>query len=152
MKYKNLYFFLFCILLGVMLGNFMLKQYKSDGHSKPVNKTIETVYFFEHGVYSSDEEMKEKTISVPYYIYREDSGKYYVYVGMTANVNNKEKLTNYFNGLGYSTNIKEYTVHSEAFLEVLSQYDMMLEQTDGDTISAIQSQVLGKYEELVVRD
>lgn len=152
MKYKNLYFFLFCILLGFMLGNFMLKQYKTVGETEPVSKTVDTVYFFEHGIYTSQEEMKEKTVSIPYYIYREDAGKYYVYVGMTANEKNKEKLTKYFNGLGYATNVKEYIVHSEAFLEVLSQYDLMLEQTDGDTIAAIESQVLGKYEELVTND
>lgn len=152
MKYKNLYFLLFCTLIGVILGNFMLKQYRIDKVDEPVNKSVSMVYFFEYGTYSSEEEMKEKTMTIPYYIYREDDGKYYVYVGMTANDNNKEKLMNYFNNLGYSTIIKEYTVHSEAFLEVLAQYDIMLEQTEGDTISAIESQVLGKYEELVVSD
>ncbi len=38
------------------------------------------------------------------------------------------------------------------FLEVLAQYDLMLKESTGDTIGSIESQVLGKYEELVIRD
>lgn len=152
MRFKNIYFFIFCVAIGVYLGNFMLSQYKKTEDTKTVNQTVQTVYFFEQGVYGSKEEMENNTSSISYYIYSEESGKYYVYIGMTAKEENKEKLNAYFKELGYTVAIKEYDIYSEAFLEILAQYDLMLEKTEGDTIGAIESQVLGKYEELVIRD
>lgn len=152
MRFKNVYFFIFCIAIGVYLGNFMLSQYKKTDDTASADKKIQTVYFFEQGVYSSKEEMEKNTSSISYYIYNEQNGKYYVYIGMTAKEANKEKLNNYFKGLGYAVTIKTYDIYNEAFLEILMQYDLMLEQTEGDTIGAIESQVLGKYEELVIRD
>lgn len=153
MKLKGLYPFIFCILLGGLMGKFMLDQYEMNEKEISVALTSNTVYFIQQGVYSSKESMEENINNVSYYVYNESDGKYYAYIGMTLKSENTEKLKNYFKSLGYDTYVKEFTVNDASFLEVLQQYDLMLENTeDGNTISAICSQVLGKYEELVLSD
>ncbi len=135
------------------MGKFMLDQYAMSEKDATASLTSDTVYFIQQGVYSSKESMEESVTNIAYYIYSEQDGKYYVYVGMTLKSENAEKLKSYFNGLGYDIYIKEFMISNESFLEVLQQYDLMLENTeDTNTISAICSQVLGKYEELVLSD
>ena len=135
------------------MGKFMLDQYETNEKEISVALTSNTVYFIQQGVYSSKESMEDNINNVSYYIYNESDGKYYAYIGMTLKSENAEKLKSYFKNLGYDTYVKEFVINNASFLEVLQQYDMMLENTDdGNTISAICSQVLGKYEELVLSD
>lgn len=153
MKNKNLYLTLLCLVLGILMGKFMLDQYSLKEEEVKVAKTNNTVYFIEAGIYSSKEEMEEKITNVEHYIYREEDGKYYSYVGMTLKSGNIDKLKEYFKNIGYEINVREFTLDEIAFLEVLQQYDLMLEGTDdANTISAICSQVLSKYEEIVLSD
>lgn len=153
MKIKGLYPLIFCILLGGLMGKFMLDQYETNEKEISVALTSNTVYFIQQGVYSSKESMEENINNVSYYIYNESDGQYYAYIGMTLKTENTEKLKNYFKGIGYDTYVREFTINNASFLEVLQQYDLMLENTDdSNTISAICSQVLGKYEELVLSD
>ncbi len=153
MKLKGLYPIILCIVVGGLMGKFMLDQYAMSEKDATASLTSDTVYFIQQGVYSSKESMEESVTNIAYYIYSEQDGKYYVYVGMTLKSENAEKLKSYFNGLGYDIYIKEFMISNESFLEVLQQYDLMLENTeDTNTISAICSQVLGKYEELVLSD
>ncbi len=153
MKYKNLYSIILCILVGGFMGKFMLDQYSNNEKEVEASLAKDTVYFLEQGVYSNKEEMEDNINNVSYYIYTVENNKYYAYLGMTTKESNKEKLVNYFNSIGHTTSIKEYEISSREFLEVLQQYDLMLENTvDTNTISAICSQVLAKYEELVISD
>lgn len=153
MKNKNTYSILLCLVLGILMGKFMLDQYSSKEEEIKVIKTNNIVYFIESGTYTSKEDMEEKVTNVEYYIYREEDGKYYSYVGMTQKDENIEKLKIHFKNIGYDINVKEFTLDEPTFLEVLQQYDLMLEGTeDTNTISAICSQVLSKYEETVLSD
>lgn len=153
MKFKGLYSIVLCVLIGGLMSKFILDQYDNTTNEIKTSLTKDTVYFYQQGVYSSKESMEENVNNVQYYIYNIDDNKYYVYIGMTAKEENKEKLQEYFKNIGYETYIKEYEITDQQFLEVLQQYDLMLEKTDdSNTISAICSQVLAKYEELVISD
>lgn len=153
MKIKGLYPFVFCILIGGLMGKFMLEQYETNEKEISVAFTSDKVFFIQQGVYSSKESMEENINNVAYYIYNEKDGKYYAYIGMTLKSENADKLKKYFKDIGYETYVKEFTINNSSFLEVLQQYDLMLEKTeDANTISAICSQVLAKYEELVLSD
>ena len=153
MKLKGTYYFIFCIALGLLMGKFILDQYSIEEKTDEVNKTTNTVYFIEEGSYNSLKELEEKITNVEYYIYSKIEDKYYAYLGMTLKEENVTKLQEYFKNIGYETKIKTFTIDKMAFLEILGQYDMMLEGTDDkNTISAICSQVLSKYEEIVLSD
>ena len=110
-------------------------------------------YFLELGVYNSEAEMNENTIKFPYYIYMTKDNKYYVYIGITKNENNLNRIKGYYEEKGYVINVREYEIENEAFLVVLEQYDNLLSgSTDDSIIDGVCSQILSKYEELVLKN
>jgi len=141
------------LLVGFLLAKFTIDQYDKKESLKTVFSNSETLYFVQQGVYSSKESMESNMTDFAYYIYNLQDSKYYTYIGITKNKENCEKLKGFFEKMGYITYIKEIDVDSDAFIEVLNQYDNLLEQTDDEnTIKAICSQVLSKYEELILNE
>lgn len=155
---KNIETVVVCIAVGFLMGQFMFHQYKKDERPSsnsniPVMQTTETLYFLQQGVYSNLDSMKQNLTDFEYYIYTEKDGKYYVYVAIIKSEKNMEKLKGFFNQKGYDIYVKEISVTSTAFIEVLNQYEQLLNGTnDEKTIQAACAQILAKYEELVVND
>lgn len=140
-----------CLTVGFFMGKLMFSQYDDKQGLKLVSSASEKVYFIQQGVYSSKESMEKNTSNLTYYIYTIDNDRYYVYIGITKNEENLDKLKGYFDSLGYNIYVKEFYISSESFITVLDQYETMLsETTDSKTIGAICSQILSKYEELVI--
>ena len=152
---KNIETIIVCIAVGFLMGEFMFKQYRKEEKNQtlPTMQVEETLYFLQQGVYSNLENMKQNLTEFEYYTYIEKDGKYYVYIGITKSKETMEKLKNFFNQKGYDIYVKEIAVKSTAFLEVLDQYEQLLKGTDDEkTIEAACTQILAKYEELVVND
>lgn len=151
MKLKFLFPLISAIVIGFLLGKFMFNQYDSKTKIKTVfNQKGEKVYFLQQGVYSSKENMEKNTASFDSYIYDLIDDKYYVYVGITKNEQNVEKLQGFFEDMGYIIYVKEFNIDNVSFLESLETFDTMLSNTDSTkTIKSITSQILSKYEELV---
>ena len=153
MKSKMIMPILLCIIVGFFMGTFLLNQYENREDVKPTFNSKKTVYFIQQGVYSTKESMEKNVTNFAYYIYNVIDDKYYVYIGMTMDQKNVSILQGYFKDLGYDIYVKEVTIDNESFTQVLNQYDILLEKTtDKATIKAICSQVLSKYEELVIGD
>ena len=58
---------------------------------------------------------------------------------------------NYYKNLGYETIIKHYQINNKKFLEELKEYDNIISNTNDLTVlSSLISQVLMKYEEVVI--
>lgn len=153
MKYKGIYSLILCIIIGGLMSKYILDQYDNKKLVQKSSNDKEIVYFLKQGSYSTKEEMENNMNNISYYIYSIEAEKYNTYVGMTSKKENIEKLKKHFNNIGYSIEAKEIEVTDKQFLETLQQYDLMLENTeDTNTISAICSQVLAKYEELVIND
>ena len=142
------------IITGLIIGNFLFNQYdKEELKVIGANGTVKNVYFLQVGVYSSEESMLKNVSAIPYYIYQIVDEKYYVYVGMSLKEENVNKLKEFFISSGYNIYVKTFGIANDAFLTVLEQYDVMLEQApDNSSYSAICGQVLAKYEELVNHD
>ena len=149
MKEKIIMPIIACVLVGFVMGKFMFNQY-DNGVALTSNLTEkEQLYFLQQGVYSSLDSMKENTSSLPYYIYNEEDSKYYVYVGITKDKDNLEKLKGFYQDKVYDIYIKSIEVSNKEFLEIFNQYEQLLQKTtDANAISAIESSVLAKYEEL----
>lgn len=139
-----------CLLIGFLLSKFLLNQYQNRQTITPVfNNSGKKLYFIQYGVYSTEENMRNQAKNLNYYIYHYDNQYYYVFVGITSNVENVEKLKGYFKNLGYDTYVKEFFISNKEFLEIIEYYDLLLEKTsDNDTIKAVCRQVLEKYEEI----
>lgn len=141
------------LLIGFLMGKFMFSQYEIENVSLPVMSKLdgESASFLQVGVYSTIESMKKNLEGLENYIYMEEDGKYHAYVGITKNKKNIEKLKGYYQELGYVIYVKDIVIHSIEFLDQLSKYDTLLEQTeDINTIRVIISNVLTSYKELVI--
>ena len=147
---KYLTTLLLALVIGFFLANFFIKQYDNYNGIK-VSNTGDSLYFIQYGVFSSVESMEENTISLQNYVYSEDEGLYYVYVGITSIKENAEKIVEFYNNNGYEAIIKEFEIFNVNFLESLKTYDEVLKNTNDETaIASIINQVLIKYEEVVI--
>lgn len=139
------------LLTGLILGRFVLNQYEFEGRIVSVAGKGTQAYFIEQGVYTSKDEMEGNTKSFPYYIYTVGKDKYHVYIGITFSDKNVSKIKGYYKNLGYDTNVREISINNNDFTTVLEQYDNLLENSSEDeVIGTVCSQVLNKYEELVL--
>lgn len=140
------------LLTGLVLGRFVLNQYEFEGKIVSSIGTAKQAYFIQQGVYSSKESMESNLTDFPYYIYMNEDDKYYVYIGITFLEENMNKIKGYYEEKGYITYVKQININNDAFITVLEQYDALLkESSDSEVIGTVCSQVLNKYEELVLR-
>ena len=143
---KYLFTFLIAIVTGFFLSYIFINQY-NDFNGITVSGTGENVYFIQYGVFSSLESMEKETITLTNYIYSKIDDMYYVYVGITKNSDNANKIVSYYKNLGYETIIKKYQITNNSFLKILNNYDKVLVETDDSTtIASLISQVLIEYE------
>ena len=146
---KYLKTFILASIIGFFLGFICIKQYKDTSTIK-VSNSVNTLYFIQYGVFSSKKNMEENTINLQNYIYNINEDLYYVYVGICKNRDNAEKISMYFNDLGYSTIIKEYSVNNKEFVKEIESLDEVLITTeDSLVIGSIVSKSLEKYESIV---
>ena len=137
--------------IGVFMAIFVLNQYNNKSKVMTVFNSGELVYFIEVGVYENENEMKSNSSKLLYYIYNIEDNKYHVYVGITKDKNNIKKLEDFFNKKGYSINVKELYIDNDSFIELLSQYDLLVNNvTDDEILNAIENQIINKYKELIL--
>ena len=141
------------ILIGFVFGKLMLSLYQNPNDIIPVMGQAFKIKFLELGSYNTREEMDENTAKFPYYIYMLQEGKYYAYIAITQDDENLNRIKGYYEEKGYITNVREFKVDNEAFLVILEEYDNLLKESEEDSIiDAVCSQVLIKYEELVLKN
>lgn len=152
MKWRTSLSVVFAILVGFLMGKFMLNQYNSEYELAPVfNQNSDRYYFLRQGEYENYDDMEKNMMGFDYYIYEEKEGKFLTYVGITKDYDNMMKIQGYFTNAGYTIYVTDVHFSNEAFSILIDQYDQMLRETeDNQTIKGICSQVLAKYEELVL--
>lgn len=139
-------------VVGIGLGIFMIRQYDDREKFTVTSFEGKKISFLQIGVYSSEESKNEHTATLPSYIYEQKDGKYYVYIALTQDQENAQKLKAYFEENGYHIYIKEFMITNKQFLQELKQYDTMLSQAETSNYPSICNQVLKRYEELVTND
>lgn len=138
------------LIIGMIFGNFFLKQYEAYEGIKITSNEGETLFFIRYNIYDSIEEMEKGTLTLVNYVYTIIDDKYYVYIGITKRTDNLIKLNNYFSSLGYKTITEEFLITDTDFLLELENFDNILFNTDDSVvISSVSSLVLERYEELV---
>ena len=138
------------IIIGISLAKFMFNQYEKKKKIGTVFKNGEKLMFVMNGIYSSKDEMEASCSSLKSYIYSLENDKYYVYLGITKNLENFDKLKGYFNRKGYDVSERTLNINNDSYIELLDQYDILLSKTnDDDVIEAIASQSITKYKEYI---
>lgn len=144
---KYLLTIIISLLVGFLLSFYMLKEYESIDII-PVFNTKENAYLVQQGVYSSMESMQENTSHLTDYIYSVIDNMYYVYIGISLESDNVEKIQEYYKNKDINTIIKTTTISDNDLINSLKQYDMVLKETsEEETIKEIIKQTLSKYKE-----
>lgn len=132
------------LIVGFLLSNYILNEY-DDFDIKNVFSEKKNAYLIQQGVYSSYESMKSN-VNMSDYIYSVVDNMYYVYVGMTLNIENVSKIQDYYKDKNIETIVKTTTLSDKDFISSLEKYDIVLNETnDSDTIKEILKQILMKY-------
>lgn len=147
---KNIKAILISLVIGFFLSYFLLTRYKNF-KGITVSSVGEEYYFLSNGKYSSKEEMEASGVNMDNYVYRKDGGNYYMYVGITKNKDNAEKIKKYYSSKDIELDIKQFYISSKEFSESISNLDNILINTEDEVvITEIINQGLNKYEEIIL--
>ena len=136
------------VVLGASLGIFLRSNYQDNIISAFSEGKI--YYFLQEGVYSSKEIMNENTKDLDVKLINEEGGKYYVYLGITRDEENAKKIKEIYKNRGYQLYIKEINLSDEEFFNNVTQFDLLIKNTDKDEeILTIEEVVLANYEEII---
>ncbi len=137
------------IILGGISGKILFSKYQDI--DKYIFSSEKKVYFLEEGVYSSKKSLENNTKDITPKLVVKDNDKYYVYVGITKNIDNANKIKKIYTDKGYSIYQKEKNITDSEFLSNVEQFDILIESTKKERdISTIQEVVLANYEEMVI--
>ncbi len=127
---KNIKIVLLALIISFFIGYFIINCYESD-------KTIG----FKLGEYTK-EEFEKEIISLKNYIYKIKDNKYIIYLGITKNKKNIEKLKGFFIKKGYSISIDNIVIDSK-YDDLIRSCDELLEKVDDyESIEKIENKIL----------
>lgn len=135
--------FVFSITTGIIFSLLLILNYKKNINS---NDHYETLYFVQVSAYKSVENISKITKSLDSYIVtHEDDNLYHIYVGITKNKKNLEKIKEFYIKKGNNIYVREKIVRCKNFLKELDNYEILLENSNN--ISLTLKEILKKYSE-----
>lgn len=134
------------VLVGTLFGTVLRKKEETYESLQEEN----LVYFLSLGNFSTKEEAEKKSDPYAAKLILKEDGKYDVYVGMTRDEENLDKIKNACQKEKGKLSVREMSVNNDKFLSELKQYDVLLKNTEvkEEIISILQS-VFSTYEETV---
>lgn len=142
---------IFGLLIGFFISKNFLEEYKGYTKIKPISNSGVTAHFIKYGEFDSLEELEKNTTTLTNYIYTEKDNKYNVYIGITTNESTRDKLITYFKKLKYNVSSEEFVITNKEYIEYLESADKLLDNTtDMSVLGEVSSQILSKYEEIVI--
>ena len=148
---KTLKISIFSIALGAIAGIILNNTYKEKLSNSFLNEE-KTYYFIQEGVYSSTSSMQENTKDLLVKTVDSKNDKQYVYLGITRDEKNAQKLKEIYENKGYQIYIKEQNLSNEEFYNNITQFDILINSTNKESeILTIEEVVLANYEELIKR-
>lgn len=130
---------------GIIVGNHLYQ--KLNPNLLNVFKEQDKYYCLQQGVYSSKDIMQNETRDISPKLVIEKDNKYYVYLAITSNKDNAEKIKMYFESDGVSSYLKEIKVDNEDFINNVREFDILIENTNNkNEVFTIEEVVLSNYE------
>ena len=130
------------LLIGISMAYFIIKQYEGMP-ILAVSSNAETLYYVERGIYSDLENMENNMKDFTDYIYNTENNQYHTYIGITTNKVYALIIQNFFKNLGYDTILVEKITDNKEFINILRQYDELLNKTDDSESIKTISKVTG---------
>lgn len=137
------------LLLAVSLGTVVGKYFYQETNAKTVFQD-EKLIFLQQGVYTNKENMEENSRRIDPKIVVEENEKYYVYVGITGDEKNAQKLKEIYQNQGYEIYEKKVDVSNQEFKSNLDQFDLLLSKTNKEEeLLSINEVILANYEQIL---
>lgn len=129
--------------MAIFAADLAYKKYQENIYTDDTGN----VYFLQQGVYTNSSSIKNIRAS---YITVKHDKKYYIYVGMSTNLENALKVQEYYAKKDIPVYIKSETVQNQEFLSELGQYDVLLSSCSDEELPNILETILSTYEEIFI--
>lgn len=109
-------------------------------------------YFLQVGAYSNNDTLNTELKKLSNYVTDKDNNVTYVYVGITTNKSNAEKIKNLYTCKNMDVYIKPVLIDNIEFYSNLEQYDVLLSSVDKESdVLSINEVILSDYKEIVLQ-
>lgn len=134
------------IVLGFVSAQIVYSTYRNNLSSSSYNAYLLQIASFEN-VDSISSDMKNNTD----YLIVNENNMYNVYVGITTDLSNANKIKNIYEKKNIEVYIKPTVINNIEFVSNLEQYDLLLSEVENeDNLISISDVVLSSYEEIVL--
>lgn len=134
------------IVLGFISAQIVYSTYRNNLSSSSYNAYLLQIASFEN-VDSISSDMKNNTD----YLIVNENNMYNVYVGITTDLSNANKIKNIYEKKDIEVYIKPTVINNIEFVSNLEQYDLLISEVENeDNLISISDVVLSSYEEIVL--
>ena len=138
------------LVISIILG-FISAQIVYSTYRKNLEESSYNAYIIQIGSYNNEDSLDETFESEEDYLIVEEDGKYNVYVGITTDLVNANKIKNLYQNKNIETYIKPTVINNVEFVNNLEQYDILISEVDSEeNIISISDVILSSYEEMVL--
>lgn len=144
---KKLFIIILFLLLGLFIGNNLYNKVDV----LDVFKEDNNFYILQAGIYGDKDTMQREMRDVSPKVYEIKDDKYYVYVGVTSNLDNAQKLKNIYEKDNIDIYIKKIKLKDDDFINSLKQFDILIENTNVDhEILTIEEVILSSFNKKIL--
>ena len=129
------------IILGFFLGKFFFSN-------KIISNNKNNCYFIGEGIYANKDSIKDldsKTID-----YKDN--KYYVYLGITKDIEVARKIQSIYKKQGINTFIDKRSINSKKLLSNIEEFDLLIKSSSDSEILLIEDIVLTIYQKNISKN
>ena len=95
--------------------------------------------------------MDNAGVDLENYVYRKDGSDYYMYIGITKNKENANKMKEYYSSKNINVEEKSFYISNKKFREAIDNLDNILINSNDEVVTTeIINQGLNKYEEIIL--
>lgn len=135
------------IVSGIIVGNNLYN--KVDFNLLKTFKENNDFYLLQLGTYDNKESMQRDTRDISPKVYEVKNNKYYVYVGISSNINNINKLKEIYKNQEVTT--KVINIKDEEFINNLRQFDILIDNTNNkEEILTIEEVILSSFNKKIL--
>lgn len=147
---KMVLWILLAVTSGGLLGKFTFDKYENF-EVENVFKINTEVYALFYDSFSSEEEMKNKTINLDRYIFLLNNNSFDVYIALSVKEDNINKIKQIYDKKNIKSNIVKININHDEFIQNITEYEKLLSATEDEkSLFIIENQILSCYEDLVV--
>ena len=144
---RFIYIFLSTTLISVLAGIFIFNMYeKNTIETIEVINTNEKIYMLLYGSYNTKEKVDKLNLDT--YILDNSNNFYEVYIGITKNLKNAEKIRGIYEKKGNNIYIREKNIDNLEFIDYLNIIESTMDEKSDEEIINIEKNIIKKYKEL----